>query len=69
MDKSFCIFKHKCTVCFYIYWNDTHYYDGGSYSMENPDVIAEADTVIVFTTNLPIPVPYELDDLVEQMTA
>ena len=37
--------------------------------MENPDVIAEADTVIVFTTNLPIPVPYELDDLVEQMTA
>ncbi|NWK83955.1 patatin-like phospholipase family protein [Staphylococcus sp. GSSP0090] len=47
--------------------NEFHYYDGGSYSMENPDVISDAKKMIVFTTNLPIPVPYELDYLVEKL--
>lgn len=46
-----------------------HYYDGGSYSMENPDVVDDAVKVIVLTTNLPIETPYALDQLVEQMKA
>lgn len=49
--------------------NGYHYYDGGSYSMENPDVVDDADKVIVLTTNLPIETPYTLDQLVEQMKA
>ncbi|MCF7593612.1 patatin-like phospholipase family protein [Staphylococcus warneri] len=49
--------------------NGYHYYDGGSYSMENPDVVDDADKVIVLTTNLPIETPYALDQLVEQMKA
>lgn len=44
-----------------------HYYDGGSYSMENPDVVDDVDKVIVITTNLPIETPYALDQLVKQM--
>ena len=49
--------------------NGYHYYDGGSYSMENPDVVDDAVKVIVLTTNLPIETPYALDQLVEQMKA
>lgn len=49
--------------------NGYHYYDGGSYSMENPDVVDDAVKVIVLTTNLPIETPYTLDQLVEQMKA
>ncbi|MFO8478923.1 patatin-like phospholipase family protein, partial [Staphylococcus aureus] len=49
--------------------NGYHYYDGGSYSMVNPDVVDDADKVIVLTTNLPIETPYALDQLVEQMKA
>lgn len=49
--------------------NGYHYYDGGSYSIENPDVVDDADKVIVLTTNLPIETPYALDQLVEQMKA
>ncbi|KTW18407.1 phospholipase [Staphylococcus warneri] len=49
--------------------NGYHYYDGGSYSMENPDVVDDAVKLIVLTTNLPIETPYALDQLVEQMKA
>ena len=49
--------------------NGYHYYDGGSYSMENPDVVDDAVKVIVLTTDLPIETPYALDQLVEQMKA
>lgn len=46
---------------------DYHYYDGGSYSMENPDVVDDVHKIIVVSTNLPIPTPYKLDELVDKM--
>ncbi|WP_412517995.1 patatin-like phospholipase family protein [Staphylococcus simulans] len=47
--------------------HNKHYYDGGSYSMDNPDV-SEADKVVVLAANLPVKSPYALSDLVENMT-
>ncbi|PTJ02232.1 patatin-like phospholipase family protein [Staphylococcus simulans] len=46
--------------------HDKHYYDGGSYSMDNPDV-SEADKVVVLAANLPVKTPYALSDLVDHM--
>lgn len=43
--------------------NGKHYFDGGSYSMENPDVV-DADKMLILSTGLPIAVPYKLEDLV-----
>ena len=47
--------------------NGFRYYDGGSYSVENPDVVEDANKVIILTTNLPVQTPYALDQLVKQM--
>ncbi|UXV35615.1 patatin-like phospholipase family protein [Staphylococcus sp. IVB6181] len=43
-----------------------HYYDGGSYSMENPDV-SEADKVIVLAADLPVKTPFALSDVIDKM--
>ncbi|WP_114602818.1 patatin-like phospholipase family protein [Staphylococcus sp. EZ-P03] len=43
-----------------------HYYDGGSYSMENPDV-SEADKVIVLAADLPVKTPFALADVIDKM--
>ena len=47
--------------------NDNQYFDGGSYSMDNPDLIEDADNVVVISNNLPIVAPYKTSDLVNQM--
>lgn len=46
--------------------NGNHYYDGGSYSLENPDV-SEADKVVVLAANLPVLTPFSLSELIEEM--
>ncbi|MGV3130182.1 patatin-like phospholipase family protein [Staphylococcus simulans] len=43
-----------------------HYYDGGSYSMDNPDV-SEADKVIVLAADLPVKTPFALSDVIDKM--
>ncbi|WP_105993263.1 patatin-like phospholipase family protein [Staphylococcus simulans] len=43
-----------------------HYYDGGSYSMENPDV-SEADKVVVLAADLPVKTPFALSDVIDKM--
>ena len=43
-----------------------HYYDGGSYSIENPDV-SEADKVIVLAADLPVKTPFALADVIDKM--
>jgi len=47
--------------------NNHQYFDGGSYSMDNPDLIEDADNVIVISNNLPILAPYKTSDLVTKM--
>lgn len=47
--------------------NGKHFFDGGSFSMENPDVIADADKMLVLSTGLPVDVPYKLEDLLAQL--
>jgi NTE family protein len=43
-----------------------YYYDGGSYSMENPDVVKDADIMLILSTDLPIATPYKLDELIQK---
>lgn len=43
-----------------------HYYDGGSYSMENPD-ISDADKVVVLAADLLVLTPFSLSELIEKM--
>lgn len=47
--------------------NGKHFFDGGSFSMENPDVVADADKMLVLSTGLPVDVPYKLEDLLAQL--
>ncbi|MCH8647998.1 patatin-like phospholipase family protein [Staphylococcus lugdunensis] len=47
--------------------NNHLYYDGGSYSMENPDVIDGVNKVVILTTNLPVATPYRLNDIITRM--
>ncbi|MDM5144083.1 hypothetical protein ICE98_01156 [Lactococcus lactis] len=47
--------------------NGKHFFDGGSFSMENPDLVNDADKMIVFSTGLPVAVPYKLDELLTQL--
>lgn len=49
--------------------NGEAYYDGGSYSMDNPDLITDADNVVVISNNLPVLAPYKTSELVAKMTA
>ena len=47
--------------------NGKHFFDGGSFSMENPDVFVDADKMLVLSTGLPVDVPYKLEDLLAQL--
>lgn len=47
--------------------NGKHFFDGGSFSMENPDLVNDADKMIVLSTGLPVAVPYKLDELLTQL--
>ena len=35
--------------------------------MENPDVVVDADKMLVLSTGLPVDVPYKLEDLLAQL--
>ncbi|OJG46567.1 hypothetical protein RV04_GL000995 [Enterococcus hermanniensis] len=47
--------------------NGKHYFDGGSYSMENPDVVTDATKMLVLSTGLPVAVPYKLESLLTNL--
>lgn len=43
------------------------YYDGGCHSMENADLAKGANKVLILATNLPIVIPYKLDDAITEL--
>lgn len=44
-----------------------HYYDGGSYSMDNADLVTDAETVVILATALPVETPFSLRESVEAL--